>query len=177
MEAAQLEARIKRLEIDAEKARAKDAPTGRSFAPVAQGAPRGMMADRARRAYQPSVFPEGQGAAFHATRIRPLGGADPTPGGDSDRLQLKRESLASSFSHWQRWRAVRSQPLFLTGNYPGEDEEELLSFVAHKSLTMNYAYSAILEMLYAVRYEHLMDGWPDPLQDKVRLDKGMGSLR
>ena len=65
----------------------------------------------------------------------------------------------------------------MTGNNPGKDEEELLRFVAHKALTMNYAYSAIRVMLYALRHEHLMDGWPDPLQDKVRLDKDLGSLR
>ena len=72
---------------------------------------------------------------------------------------------------------MRGQPLFLTGNNPGEDEEELLRFVAHKAITMNYAYSTIRVMLSTLRHVHLMEWWPDPLQDKVRLDKGMESLR
>ena len=83
----------------------------------------------------------------------------------------------SSFRHWQLWREVRGQPLFLTGNNPGEDEEELLRFVAHKAITMNYAYSAIRVMLSTLRHVHLMEWWPDPLQDKVRLVKDLGSLR
>ena len=87
-----------------------------------------------------------------------------------------RTTYESSFKHWRRWRAVRGQPLFLTGGYPREEEEELIKFVAHKALTMHYAYSTIHVMLYALRHVHLLERWPDPLRDKVLLKMAMKGI-
>ena len=74
---------------------------------------------------------------------------------------------------------MRGLPLYLTGKDPREEEEkeeELIKFVAHKALTMHYAYSTIHVMLYALRHVHLLEWWPDPLKDKVVLKMAMKGI-
>ena len=60
----------------------------------------------------------------------------------------------------------QQKPLFLDGQDPGADQEEILGFVAHKALNSHFAHSTIHVMLYALRFKHLMARYPDPLENK-----------
>ena len=50
-----------------------------------------------------------------------------------------------------------------------DDEEEILLYVVHLGITMSRAAGTVKAKLFALRQMHVMGGYPDPLQGKLRL--------
>ena len=70
------------------------------------------------------------------------------------------------FVHWRCYcRGVR-RSVYLDGQGPWADKEEILRFLAHKAFITYCDYPAICDMLDAIRDEHLRMGLPNPLTDK-----------
>ena len=66
---------------------------------------------------------------------------------------------------WAAWTALRRIPLYLDGSDPRADEEELLQFVAHKTMVSLLGQGTIHVMLLALRRKHLLARYPGPLAD------------
>jgi hypothetical protein len=71
----------------------------------------------------------------------------------------------SAFRHWVLFRTAQGKSIFLDGKDPREDEDELLAFIAHMALNGGYAHSTIHVALHAVRFKHLMNRSPNPLEE------------
>ena len=70
------------------------------------------------------------------------------------------------FVHWRRYCYGAGRSVYLDGQDPWADQEEILRFVTHQAYNSHCDYSAICDMLSAIQVEHLRAGLPDPLTDK-----------
>ena len=78
--------------------------------------------------------------------------------------------------HWKCYCYTAERSLYLDGRDPWADQEEILRFVAHKAYNVGYDYSAICDMLCAIRDEHRLAGLPNPLRDKPLVRRAMQEI-
>jgi hypothetical protein len=86
-------------------------------------------------------------------------------------------TYSSQFRAWVRVRTARRLPVFLDGRNPVGDQEALVEFVAFKGYIQGYAHGSVHVMLYALRYYHLLNRHPDPLQGAALLKMAMKGLK
>ena len=76
-----------------------------------------------------------------------------------------RKAYSTGWKQWELFMSGTTHPLFLAGETRAEkqsDEAWLIRFVV-------FLHEVIKQRLSAVRYAHIAAGYPDPLQDRVRL--------
>jgi len=76
-----------------------------------------------------------------------------------------KSSYDSAFRSWVLFRVAQGKSIWLDGKNPREDEDELLVFIAHMALNAGYAHSTIHVALHAVRFKHLLNRHPNPLEE------------
>ena len=65
----------------------------------------------------------------------------------------------------------------LTGQDPVRDEEHLINFVAYQGWYLGLAHSTVQGKLSGVRWQHMNNGLPNPLEGKPRLKSALKHLK
>ena len=68
---------------------------------------------------------------------------------------------------WSTWRG--KDPFLRGGVSEFEDESELISFYAYFGVVCKYAHSTVHTWLHGIQHAHIMHGFGDPLNGKLRL--------
>lgn len=71
----------------------------------------------------------------------------------------------------------RSWSAFLDGTDQRKDEDHLLHFVAYQGWLLGLAPGTVQGKLNAIRWQHVIEGLPNPLEGKTRLKSAMKKLK
>jgi len=89
-------------------------------------------------------------------------------------------TYSSGWKLWKLFMRARERDPFLRGRsmqHVLADEERLLDFIVHLVQLFHRTENTVKTKLMAVRYHHLTQGLPDPLEDKERLWLALGGIK
>ena len=127
--------------------------------------------------------------------LEPVSGGKPTLGGANYHRWLEEQKLGalmqklsegtrlgyeSAWRQWVAYRTLQEKAPLLEGRDREErrqDEEDLITFVVYFAQVLSRSYSTLQQKLYAIRYAHLVAGYNDPLQHRVRLWTTLAGLK
>ena len=88
-----------------------------------------------------------------------------------------RNGYSRAWRQWALFCKARHRDPYLLGDDPKEEEELLLEFVAHWFKWFQRTEGTIKSKLMAVRYQHVAQGFQDPLKAKPRLFLALGGVK
>jgi len=68
-------------------------------------------------------------------------------------------------------------PIMLDGSDPRREEDHLLRFVAYQGWLLGLPHSTVSGKLAAIRWQHVAEGLPNPLDGKLRLRAALRKLK
>ena len=68
-------------------------------------------------------------------------------------------------------------PIMLDGSDPRREEDHLLRFVAYQGWLLGLSHSTVSGKLAAIRWQHVVEGLPNPLEGKLRLRAALRKLK